>query len=44
MPVVGQQYPGTEEEAVFLAPFVDNPAQAGEFRGRENPARAKRGR
>ena len=38
MPVVGQEHLGTQEEAMLLAPFVDNLAQAGEFRGRENPA------
>jgi hypothetical protein len=38
MPVVGQEHPGTQEEAVFLAAFVDYPAQAGELRSRENPA------
>ena len=38
LPGVGQKHPGTPEEAVFLAAFVDNPTPAGEFRGRENPA------
>ena len=37
MPVVGQEHPSTQEKAVFLAAFVDNAAQAAEFRGRQNP-------
>ena len=33
-----------QQEAVFLAAFVDNPAQAGEFRGRRIPRQVRRGR
>jgi hypothetical protein len=37
MPVVGEEYPGGEEESVFLATFPDHPGQAREFQFRKNP-------
>ena len=38
LPVVGKERPRTQEEAVFLVAFLDNPSPASEFRSRQNPA------